>query len=115
MNMKRLISVCFMLLSIALLQSQACVTRKDVYECIVKRGDLDHDSQISREEMKYVEDKYISWWVRIPYNIFGGSTQVYNDCDENHDKKISMEEMTTVKTCLETCDKRTKVFNVLQC
>lgn len=93
----------------------ACVSRKDVYNCIVRRGDTNKDKQISRKEMKAVEDKYISWWVRIPYNVFGGSNKVYNDCDADKNNQITLEEMTTVKSCLETCDKREKVFSILQC
>ncbi len=96
-------------------QVQACASRKDVYDCIIRRGDRNKDRQISRKEMKAVEDKYISWWVRIPYNVFGGSKQVYNDCDIDKNNQITLEEMTTVKSCLETCDKREKVFSILQC
>lgn len=113
---KVVLFLCVLLFAIFITpQVEACVSRKDVYDCIIKRGDRNKDKQISRKEMKAVEDKYISWWVRIPYNVFGGSNQVYNDCDTDKNNQITLEEMTTVKSCLETCDKREKVFSTLQC
>ena len=115
-KIKFLFLLCTFLLVLSLSSSvAACVSRKDVYDCIMKRGDKNKDQQISRKEMKLVEDKYISWWVRIPYNVFGGTNRVYNDCDVDKNNQITLEEMTPVPSCLETCDKREKVFNILQC
>lgn len=118
MKNKNIKAIALLLIVAACITSEVrakCSTRKDVFHCILKRGDKNNDGMISLKEMKKVEDKYISWWVRIPYDMFGGTKQVYKDCDINLDNKISLDEVLNGDSCLNTCDKRNKVFNVLQC
>lgn len=114
-NTQAFILLLFVAISISCEVRAECSTRESVFNCILKRGDKNNDGMISLKEMKKVEDKYISWWVRIPYDLFGGTKQVYKDCDTNSDNKISRDEVLNGDSCLNTCDKRNKVFNVLQC
>ncbi len=94
---------------------QACPSKTKAVHCFMKKGDFNHDGKIDKHEMTKVEQKYISFWLRIPYRMFGGSAQIFKDCDTNKDGAISKEEATTSKTCLEGCAKIDRVYNTLNC
>ena len=93
----------------------ACPPKQKVVDCFFKKGDTDHNKAMTKKEVADMESKYISWWIRIPYSVFGGSAQIFKDCDTNRNKILEFDELSSSKTCLKSCDQREKVFNVLQC
>ena len=90
-----------------------CPTREKAVSCFFDKGDFDHDGAVSKSDLDKVATNYLPWYLRIPFSVFGGSDQILQDCDTNGDNLISRDEAQTSGTCLETCEKRQQVIQLL--
>ena len=94
----------------------SCPTVNQALDCFYKRADTNKDGRISRHEIQVAIDRYLPWYERYPFKLFGGINKVMSDCDANHDGYLTKEEAHIMhKTCLESCFKRSHAFSSFSC
>lgn len=111
--MKYLFYSLLLLSLLAAASGNDCPTREKAVSCFFDKGDYDHDGAVSKSDLDKVARDYLPWYLRIPFSVFGGSDQILQDCDLNSDNLISRDEAQNSATCLETCEKRQQVTQLL--
>ena len=105
-----------LLLFTFLIQTSACPTKKQAIDCFYGKCDSNQNGQISRKELESAIDKYLPWYKRIPFNLFGGIDQILSDCDANGDKILTAKEAYHMKhTCLNSCYKKKMTISTFNC
>lgn len=107
------ISIVFCLTCAAVTANNECPSKQSSVDCFFSKGDFDNDGLLSKSDLDSVAANYLPWYLRIPFAVFGGSDQVLTDCDLNADGHITREEALTSGTCLETCEKRLQVVQLM--
>ncbi len=102
-----LIVLCILYVSEAV---ETCPSKQEAATCIFKTRGMLSESQVD----KIIKDK-LPWYTRWAYTAFGGTRKVFNDCDTNKDGYISEAEAMESRECLNTCDIRKNVVELLQC
>jgi Ca2+-binding EF-hand superfamily protein len=104
-----------LLLFIFLIQTSACPTEKQAIDCFYSKCDSNQNGKISRKELESAIDKYLPWYKRIPFNLFGGVDQIIQDCDANKDGVLTAKEAYKMKTCLNSCYKKKMTISTFNC
>ena len=100
-----------------LFAADACkVSKLDAADCLFSKGDYDHDNQIGRGDIDKLTAEVLPWYLRWTFKAFGGTSQIMKECDRNGDGLIDSEEALEVETgCLEECDRRVKIVELMKC
>ena len=105
-----------LLLFTFLIQTSACPTKKQAIDCFYSKCDLNNDGKISRKDLESAIDKYLPWYKRIPFHIFGGIGKIEEDCDANKDGVLTAKEAYKMKhTCLNSCYKKKMTISTFDC
>lgn len=100
-----------------LFAADACkVSKLDAADCLFSKGDYDHDNRIGNSDLEELTSEVLPWYLRLTFKAFGGTSQIMKECDQNGDGFIDSEEALEVETgCLEACDRRLKIFEIIKC
>jgi hypothetical protein len=102
------------LIIILLALAQSCPSKKDAFQCIQRKLDTNRDHQLDKNEISHVSS-YLWWWQRIPFETFGGTDKIMEDCDGNLDGVLTAEESLNMGSCLDSCFKIDHIFSVMGC
>lgn len=93
-----------------------CPSRENALDCFYKVADQNNDGVINRQELSHAIGSRLPWWKNAAFYLFGGFQRIINDCDFNHDNKLTKEEsLQMTDTCMESCYKKTNTYELFKC
>ena len=93
-----------------------CPSREKALDCFYKVADQNHDGFISQKELSHAIGSRLPWWKNAAFHLFGGFQRIINDCDANHDNKLTKEEsLQMTETCMESCYKKKNTYELFKC
>ena len=105
------------LLSFVIFNAYAnCPPREKALDCFYAVADTNHDGFISHKELNHAISSRLPWWKNAAFHLFGGFKRIINDCDLNHDGKLSKEEsIKMTDTCMDSCYKKRNTYELFKC
>ena len=100
-----------------LFAADACkVSKLDAADCLFSKGDYDHDNKLSNRDLDTLTANVLPWYLRWTFTAFGGTSRIMKECDRNRDGFIDAYEALEIdKDCLENCDRREKIIDIMNC
>lgn len=97
------------------LVSANCPPREDMVKCFYEKADINGDGIVTKHELSKKVFSVLAFYEKIPFNVFGGIGRIMNDCDANHDGKLTVEESLSMKHCMDSCFKRRNTKEKFHC
>tara|TARA_B100000780_G_scaffold190546_2_gene134147 strand:- start:67 stop:480 length:414 start_codon:yes stop_codon:yes gene_type:complete len=103
-----------LIVTLALVQAN-CPQREEMMRCFYEKADKNGDGIVTKHELSKKVFSTLSWYEKIPFNIFGGIARIMKDCDANSDGKLTVEESLSMKYCMDSCFKRRHTKEKFNC
>ena len=108
-SMKRILFLVF------LASTAACPDRTATMTCFYEKADASRDGRITTSELTSAIDSRLSWFMRGAFHVFGGIGRIMDDCDENKDGILTLDESLHMDTCMDSCFKINHASEMFNC
>jgi len=105
----------FIFLIMVVVIQASCPPRESMIKCFYEKSDINNDGVVSRHELSQQVFSKLSWYEKIPFNLFGGISKIMKDCDVNHNGQLTVEESLGATHCMDSCFKRRHTKTKFNC